>query len=769
MKNLHYALRVTTKPRWSNFWKVFSLALGILIGSVILCRTAFFSSYDSYIPHRAQTYFLTADMTLGSDTFTGNARLLPAMAPTMIHEVPMVESATRFHRMGLPISSDRGDFDFLAVRGDSLFFDIFPIGVVEGSYDELFRDESGVALSRSSAEAIFGTTDIIGRAVTSKGEPLTVRAVFEDFPANSYHRGVDVIFDGDIPSDLWHSDSYFTFFTLSGKPNLTELNTLLNTTFAPHLKADEVSSMVEIDIKVQPFDRFSEFAQYGNAGAAAMNYVFVIIGICVMVIVSLNFALMQINSLVSRYKEVGVHKASGATTKQIFGLVITETALYTLYALLLAVGMLFLLQAPLEAIFAQRLADILALDYLWAVGIVILSIIVVAGVIPAIIFARIPVSSIFRNLRSTNLWWKQVLLFTEVLAAMTVITVTLGAWLQYSHAMNLDLGYNHDKLYTLYIYNSLSEEEAQTLKSQIMQLPEIDDITIISTPLIEGWSGMGVHSRASGEMLLSSRENRVDSNFFSLLGIELLEGSASMMSYEDPLVNEHLLDVLGTTLQQDAYGFETSGRAVGTFRNIKQNVYSPLTPMVIFERNAQVDWQRNVMIIKGVDEANGEVRAKIQEITDRLHPTKKFEATTYEQDIEGMNIEIREVRDGIGVGALILIITTFIGVVSYISTEIKARQRQIVIRRTYGASIANIVMLVGKRLFIVSGIAAVFATIGGYYILSTLISILPHGIELSWWLIVSGTVMVGLIIFLVIYYNTRRIARREYVRLIGKV
>ncbi len=770
MKTFFYALRRVTKLSFGNFLKIFTLALGILIGSVILCRTAFFESYDSYMPHRDRTYFLTADLTLGEDTFTGNARLIPAMAPTMMDKVPMVECATRFNRMTMPIESELGDFDFLAIRGDSLFFDIFPIGLIDGSYSELYGDDSGVAISQRAAEAIFGTTDAIGREVSSKGEPMTVRAVFKDFAANSYHSGVDIVFDGDIPSDMWHSDSYFTFFTLSGSEvDLPELNKVLNDTFAPYLEDDEISSRVGIDVKVQPFERFSEFAQYGSAGAGAMNYIFVIVGICVMVIVSLNFALMQINSLVSRYKEVGIHKASGATTPQIFGLVITETALYTLFALLLATGMLFIFKAPLEAIFAQRIADILAPEQLWAVGIVILSIIVVAGVIPATIFSRIPVTSIFRNLRSTKIWWKQALLFTEVFAAMTVVTVTLGVWLQYSYAMNLDLGYRHDNLYTIYIHNSLSEEEAQTLKREIMQLPEIEGITIINSPLIEGWSGMGVHNRKSGEFALSSRQNNVDSNFFSLLGIEVLEGSASLLSYSDPLVNQQLLKVLGTTLQQDAFGFETSGRAVGTFKNIKQNVYSPLTPMVILERNPRADWQRNVLIIKGINRANSEVRAKIQEVTDRLHPTKKFEATTYREDIEGMNSEIREIRDGILAGAIILILTTFIGVISYISTEIKARQRQIVIRRTYGATVGNIVLLVGKRLFVVSSIAAVFATVSGYYILSILISMLPHGISLSWWLIISGVMVVGLIIFAVIYYNTAKITKHDYKKLIGKV
>lgn len=766
MINLYYALRVAKRATWSNFWKIFSLAMGILIGSVIICRTAFFASYDDYMQDQDKTYFLTMNASIGTESYDGLAGVFPAMAPTLMAEIPDIEKATRFGRTNQNLKSDRGEFSAVSLATDSLFFDLFPIEILEGEVKSQYRDNGGIVISKSMAEKLFNGGNALNEVVTINNRKLTVRAIFADFAPNSYHKNVDLIFNANISNTQWFNDGWYTFFKLSHKCDIDELSKNINKAFAPHIEKGKVVESMQVAVFAHPFKKFSEYADFGDSGAGAMNYLFVIIGFCVVLIVSLNFALMQINSLVSRHKEVGVHKASGATSSQVFSLVIAETVFYTIFGLLLSVAMLFAFNAQLETMVGLPIKDIFALKYLWSVGVVLLVVVIVAGVVPAVIFARIPVSSIFRNLKSVNLWWKHILLFLEVTSAMAVISVALGVLLQYNYAMNFNLGYDYSKLYSVNLNKKISKREAETLKEEILKLPEIEGATIAHRLPISGWTGFAVTKKGESTSPIWFRSNYVDRDFFKVYGIKVLEGDFSQFSPTSGFINQTGLDVLGTITEMNEYDF-SGAESIGIISELRQNVYNSITPMIFLENSE--DWHTMTLTVKGITNVSAKVNNKIQKVLDDLHPTLDFEVAPYKQEVEIANSDIRIIRNGVFTGALVLIISTLIGVISYILTEIKARRRQIVIRRTFGASVMDIVHLVGVRLFFIAAVSMVASTVISYKALNLLLAMVGNSINISLYIVLSGAVVIGLVIFVVIYIETSKIAKKEYGKLIGKI
>lgn len=92
-----------------------------------------------------------------------------------------------------------------------------------------------------------------------------------------------------------------------------------------------------------------------------------------------------------------MHKCSGANGSTIFGMFIIETAMIILAAI--AVGAFFwwlVIRFAHESVY-ENFATYLSVDRLWVVIAVVVLVFVIAGLIPAKVFSKIPVSQVFRR------------------------------------------------------------------------------------------------------------------------------------------------------------------------------------------------------------------------------------------------------------------------------------------------------------------------------------------------------------------------------------
>ena len=78
-----------------------------------------------------------------------------------------------------------------------------------------------------------------------------------------------------------------------------------------------------------------EIAQRGDAQSV---YILLISAVMVLVIACLNFINLSTARSVKRMKEVGVRKVAGAARRQLISQFISESVLFTLLGLILAVG-----------------------------------------------------------------------------------------------------------------------------------------------------------------------------------------------------------------------------------------------------------------------------------------------------------------------------------------------------------------------------------------------------------------------------------------------
>ncbi len=764
MKSFFYSLRQVFKLRLPNLFKVLSLTLGIAIGGFILCWSAYQNSYDRWIPNHQNVGFLLANWTIGGgeQKLENSIRTQGPVAPELMNSVPTVIKATRTQGVGaLEFKVDDKAFQLNSMFADSLFFDVIGIKVLSGDPHQIFANSREVMLSRSAAKKIFSSIDVVGKELLYGENKLvyTVSGVYEDIPNNSHMGKYELMLRGRF-KDYWDGgDSYFTYFTVPQGTDLAKLSDEINIAFAPKLET-MITQGFSITYNAIPVTMVKG---YMDQSSGAVSVAIMVLALMILLVSALNFALLEISSLVSRAKEVGVHKVSGATTFEVFMLVIWETIIYTILGVILAVGLIYALRGDLEGL-TDSFNDIFTASSLWVIASVLISMVVVAGVLPAILFCRISAMEVFRKFRGNNLWWKQALLFIQfTLSVMTVSLLVLTS-LQYNLLINFDLGYKYDNLSVIYMSESV-ENSRQTLKNELQGLSYVEAVTISEDPLTDGWSGIGVHDTRSNEMLISARGTGIDEDFFSTYGIEVLEGDPKMIGERSAFVN-HRFQIATNSKIGDDWLMMEEWTPIGVFAEFRGNLYSEPLPMILYKR--YVGSRRAVITIRTTGELTSVQKSEIEALAKKIFPTKDYTVSRYNDVVESSYSELRFVRNMIFVGSLVLIIILVLGMVSYISTDIKARQREIAIRRTHGATTMEIIVFVARRIFIVAGVSSLVAIIGVYFVSQLMLSFFAEKVEVGFMVYASGVLFAFALIFISTYIQTWKIARRDYVRIIGK-
>lgn len=94
---------------------------------------------------------------------------------------------------------------------------------------------------------------------------------------------------------------------------------------------------------------------------------------------------------------VGVHKCSGASGSGIFGMFMLETCAVIILALLVMVLLLIGFRDFVEDTASTKLTNLFDGGRLWVPAATVALLLLVGGVLPGRLFARIPVTQVFRR------------------------------------------------------------------------------------------------------------------------------------------------------------------------------------------------------------------------------------------------------------------------------------------------------------------------------------------------------------------------------------
>ncbi|MFS0846725.1 MAG: ABC transporter permease [Parabacteroides merdae] len=454
MKNLNIALRSLFKKGRSNGIKILSLGVGLAMGLVLISKVCFERSFDKFYPDSDRIYRLHENIIRDGE-YKSYGQVSGGVATAMQVEIPEVEKATRLTYIGgdkeLFKTQDGNRYSArYVVMGDTNVFDLLPRPILIGDPKETLSRPGYVMISNRIAKLLGGAEQAVNKEFefeSSPGQTYTIGGVFEDVPENSHLR-FEIVASLEGMSkwsrENWlGNDRYLGYVKLYPGTDPESLTTAIREMQGRHCDLEEVKKAgIDLTYSLVPL-----MDMHSNSDEVkSMNSLLGFLAFVLIFTAAMNYVLIVISTLINRTKEVAVHKCYGASDKNLFGMIMSETCLHMLISLLLAAFLIVLFRTKTEELLGATLGALFSTQTIVILIGVCIVIFFITGLIPTYMFLRIPVAAAFRNFKESRRYWKLCLLFIQFLATAYLVALLSVINKQYDYMVNVDPGYAYEKL-----------------------------------------------------------------------------------------------------------------------------------------------------------------------------------------------------------------------------------------------------------------------------------------------------------------------------------
>ncbi len=701
MQSFHYIIRTLLHSKGSNLLKVVSLGLGLAISILLFSRVAFEQSYDTCFKGYDRLYQVWSQFTVNAEKYDWQQQNSGPVVGAICESFPeLVESGTCTCRWMAfdPLYYGNTRFDEPKICADSLFFQTMGIEVLSGNPVQDLQQPNVIYLCETLARRMFGGEDPIGKVISYNYQrDLTVRGTYADIPDNTTVKADAIIslppsWAAQVTNYSWDGgDSYHQYVRLKPGVDAEAVNSRLEAMMDKYRPA-EIKEVLGYAAKIAPLR--DTYRSYDTV--RRMKVIMLVIGFSILFLAALNYALISISSLSRRAKAVGVQKCSGASGAGIFGMFLAETAIIILLSLCVMVFLLFAFQDFVEETAGTRLHNLFAWSRLWVPALTVLLLFVVGGVIPGHLFARIPVTQVFRCYTEGKKGWKRPLLFVQFAGVAFICGLMAMGTLQYNYVMNKDMGFRTEGIATGWI-SFQNESEWEGAENFFRGLPYVEDVTSGGNP-IEGYSGTMIEGDG-GQSLFSSRFDQPTENYHAFMGMTYLAGRAPRWNtnwWDEVAVNETFADfmhwpkddVVGRTVRS----MGKTSKVVGLLKDFQiQGFYSNPTPYIAYAKK-----YLNGRLYFKLKEPFGDNLLKLQQAAAEAYPGRTIDIYSYQGEVEGLNYQLRVMRNAVIVSAIVMFFIMLMGLLGYTADEVQRRSKEIAIRKVNGAEAGGILELLGR-------------------------------------------------------------------------
>lgn len=442
------------------------------------------------------------------------------------------------------------------------------------------------------------------------------------------------------------------------------------------------------------------------------------IGVFLIITACVNFVNLATAQALNRAKEVGVRKVLGSLPRQLFWQFIAETAIISIVAVVVAIGLSELALKPLNNLFHSEMAfdwsKLILFIVLISVAVVFLS-----GSYPGLVLARFqPIQALKSKLSQKDVGGfslRRVLVVTQFTISQVLIIGTIIIISQLHYSQNADLGFNKSAVVLVPLPHD-DKVKMSTLSNKIRELKDVENITFCSNaPASRSNSNTGVqYDNRPEDEHWSVNTKQADENYISTFQIKLIAGRNFFKgdSVHELLVNETFVkklnlkpqDVLGK--QMAVNGRSYKGTIVGVMKDFfNYSFHTEITPVCVMP-----NYQDLSTIAVKIDMRNAKTTlAALDKIWNQTFPEELYKyqflddsiAHFYEMD----NIQLTLVEAFAGIAIIIGCLGLY-GLVSFMAVR---KTKEIGVRKVLGANIRSILWLFGKEFSILLLIAFVIA------------------------------------------------------------
>ena len=772
MKNLNIALRSLFKKGRSNGIKILSLGVGLAMGLVLISKVCFERSFDKFYPDSDRIYRLHENIIRDGE-YKSYGQVSGGVATAMQVEIPEVEKATRLTYIGgdkeLFKTQDGNRYSArYVVMGDTNVFDMLPSPILIGDPKETLSRPGYVMISNRIAKLLGGAEQAVNKEFefeSSPGQTYTIGGVFEDVPENSHLR-FEIVASLEGMSkwsrENWlGNDRYLGYVKLYPGTDPESLTTAIREMQGRHCDLEEVKKAgIDLTYSLVPL-----MDMHSNSDEVkSMNSLLGFLAFVLIFTAAMNYVLIVISTLINRTKEVAVHKCYGASDKNLFGMIMSETCLHMLISLLLAAFLIVLFRTKTEELLGATLGALFSTQTIVILIGVCIVIFFITGLIPTYMFLRIPVAAAFRNFKESRRYWKLCLLFIQFLATAYLVALLSVINKQYDYMVNVDPGYAYEKL-AYCSTQGVEESVRNTAIEELRKIPEVDKVSACYDLPISGMSGNNVSLPGDDRELFNIADMYwVKDDFFSLMEIPVIEGE--VFRSDGSASNKVMVSRSFVEKMEQVAGW--TGSAIG--KNIIITEHSqngePFTICGVYEdvcigstgnpdtRPTALFYDRYApMILIKFHEMSPENIKKAQKVLEDVMPNRNVTVTAYYMDMIDLYKDSRTFRDSVMIGGIVTLIIALIGLLGYTSDETNRRGREIAIRKVNGATAWSILKMISKDISYIAIPAIVIGMTVAYYSGTGWLEKFTEKAPIGFFIFLAGAMMVYVLIIACVLYR----------------
>lgn len=789
---LRLALKTISKHKYYAVINVLGLVCGMLsmliIGNYIAASLAF----DNFHVKREQIHFVV----LQESTPHNELAEIPATyqgVASMLDQFPEVTAVTRYNRhveaLVIAKAGDKDPESHVENRifiSDSAFFRIFTFSFTHGNSLTALSRQNTLVLTESAALKYFGSSDALGNIMTirtSWGQETSyeVVGVVADVPPLSRFQFDFLIRTSEPhPDEMWHFPDHLVFALVRENADIVELEKKVTAQVGNVAELKSANKTVIVGLN-----------SFAESSLTPTENLLLIVGVTIGIICWANYINQTIAQAFWRLKQISVQKVLGASKTNQATQFAAEALIICTTSLLFVFVIYISLENWLTLLTNGHLLSLTGSGH--QINLMILSIFAagasVATVAPTLVVFRQRLEQSLRSSFIPGVGGIAVRkLFVVIQFSITTLLV-VGIFViarQLEFLTTKEKGFNIENI--LVVKAPMAKDTTwraklktlQLFKQEVAQLPFVTEVSSSTTVPGEEYRQETYLSLQGDEQKIMVHQNGVDENFFTLYGMSFVAGhdfipDARAKNAESIILNESALNAIGFSAPEDAIHAklidhenpEVSYEVIGVVKDYHQtSLKYQIRPLAfkynLFRGHCSIKLDESFIAQGNFDNTS----TSLLQIWKKTYPDAAFDIFFLEERFRSQDEQDQQfgmIFKSFTILSVVLSCFGLFGLSVLISVK---RQKEVGVRKTFGANVFDIVTLFLKGYIPQLCIALALGSTGAFFLMNSWLANYANRISVGADLILSAVLTLVVIFIGTVSFHTIKSARTNPVNVL---
>jgi len=771
---LTIAWRNLMKYKFISFINLFGLTVGLTCCLLIFNYIRHELSFDQYHEKADRIYRVTR-IFRNPETGAQSLHLgtiAPPFGPLLKNDFQEIEKLTRLI-----------DFSPLAMRyeekmfneqdvflADENIFDVFHIDVLRGNPANALTGPFSIMLSEPIAKKYFGDADPMDKMVKIDNQfNLKVTGIYKPFPTNTHmHPQVMIsfstlndtaIYGAENLRTNYGNNSFFTYILMPPNFDPKKMEARFPAFLDKHLPQRAQAQFKPSQGTALTLQKLTDIHLRSHLDYEAEEngdikriYIFSAIAFFILLIACINYMNLSTARSALRAREIGIRKTVGAERSGLIAQFLSESLLISWMAMILAIGLAWMLLPWLNKVSGQQLSmnNLFDTKTILLLASVPFLVGLCSGIYPALFMSSFQPVKVLKGLfkaGGSTISFRKILVTAQFAISIILIVSTAVVFKQLRYMQQKSLGFEKDQMVTL-PYNSQLSPAYEAFRNELIGNSSIKDVTrssrIPTTRLLDAMGTRMNRGDTLAPVNVDLKYVAIDQQFLSTYGVKVVAGrdfskdfTTDTSSY---LINEAAVQALGFQKNDDALGQDIQygnrkGKLLGVINDFHfESMHQKIVPLILLVPRRDGAYGRISIKIAGNNIPA--VLAHIEKTWVNFLPDIPYEYNFLDENFDRLYQSEQRQGSIFTTFSIIAIFIACLGLLGLSAFAISQRIKEIGIRKVLGASTTTIVAILSKDFMKLVAIASLIAFPLAWYVMYVWLKDFAYRIAVPWWIFI---------------------------------